>query len=1249
MQSHDKSQEQLIKEITELRYENIRIKAQFEQYVNERNKAEKALSEQEELFSLFMKNSPVYVFLKDINPTESRVIQTSDNYQEMIGISGSEMIGKTMYELFPADFAEKMTQDDWEVVSNGVVLKLEEDFNDRNYTTIKFPIVKNGKTLLAGYTIDITEHKKAEQALRGSEEKFRKLIETTDTGYVIINEFGFVLDANQNYINMSGHNSLNEILNHNVLEWTLETDKDNNSKAIKQCANEGFIRDFKINYIHSDGRVIPIELNATAVKQESGIKILTLCRDISERKRAEEALKESEEKFRRLHEDGPLGIALTNINYNFILANNTFCNILGYSEKELSELTFKDITHPDYLSVDAENVNRLLNGEIRIYKTEKRYVRKDKNIIWGSLTLSSIFSNDGQFLYFVVMLEDITERKIAEKALYESEKKYRLIIENIRDVFYHVDRNGILSEISPSINNYGNYKREELIGQPVINVYRNPGDRIKFLRALQEKGELSDYAATFTTNDDNIIYASNSAHVIYDSEGNFNGIVGSLRDITERKEAEKRQYLFAKILEILNRPNDWQFIIKDILHEIKSLTGFNAVGIRLHEGNDYPYFIQEGFADDFVEKENYLCAIKENASLQKYQDELPILECTCGVVISGNTDPSKPYFTEGGSFWTNQSTNLLELTPEKDPRINPRNRCIHSGYLSFALIPVKSGKEIIGLLQLNDTLPNRFTLNIIKFFEDIAGAIGVAFSRMKNEEMIKEAEKKYRNIFENALEGIFQTTPEGKFVNVNPAFSNILGYSSPEELISSIYSITEQIYANPDERENLLLMLNDRGWINDYQLEVFRKDGERIWLSETINTVFDNSGKIKYYEGIANDITQRKNYEDALKIAAKKAEEMSQLKSNFLANMSHELRTPMVGIMGFSQILMTEEDIGDLKEIGTLIFQSSKRLMETLNLILDLSLIESGQLQLVYSEVNIVEEINNAIKLFNAVAKNKELNLEFNTNFQILTFQTDKRAFISIINNLINNALKYTDKGEVIVNLNIDKSNNQIIINVSDTGIGISEEDIDKIFQEFRQASEGQSRSFEGTGLGLTITQKFVVLLGGTLKVVSKMGKGSTFTVQLPIKDCESAYITKKLTESSEIGTEEHTIVPERKKPLILYVEDDETSVLYVEKLLKNLFNIDIATSGKEALEKVVQRQYSLILMDINLGSAMNGLEATREIQRIPGYETTPIIAVTAYAMVGDRERFLESGCTGYVSKPFDRGEFLSLLNEELT
>jgi len=249
------------------------------------------------------------------------------------------------------------------------------------------------------------------------------------------------------------------------------------------------------------------------------------------------------------------------------------------------------------------------------------------------------------------------------------------------------------------------------------------------------------------------------------------------------------------------------------------------------------------------------------------------------------------------------------------------------------------------------------------------------------------------------------------------------------------------------------------------------------------------------------------------------------------------------------------------------------------------------------------------------------------------------------LNNLVNNAVKYTEKGSVLIEVKRNVLTNEIMLRVKDTGIGIPKDKLDIIFEEFRQASEGLARNFEGTGLGLSITKKFVQLLGGKIFVESQVGIGSTFTVVLPYNPSTVSADKVKQTDEKVLREQILSRAPKERKSLLI-VENDRINAAVIEAYVKKDYDVEVVGSGEDAVKKASEKQYDAILMDINLGSGINGVEATQQIRKIKGYERTPIVAVTAFALKGDKEEFLSKGCTHYISKPFTQPQIIALLNQ---
>ena len=512
----------------------------------------------------------------------------------------------------------------------------------------------------------------------------------------------------------------------------------------------------------------------------------------------------------------------------------------------------------------------------------------------------------------------------------------------------------------------------------------------------------------------------------------------------------------------------------------------------------------------------------------------------------------------------------------------------------------------------------------------------------------KLAEEKF-NILAHALKSVSEcvciTNMRDKIIFTNKSFNRVYGYSSAE-LIGKPISFVRSQKNDPDVIKKIFPETLAGGWTGE--LINKRKNGEEFPIHLSTSLITDDAGKPIALAGVSIDISESKMRETELQEAKEKVEQAARLKSNFFTNVSHELRTPLVGILGFAEILKDEIDKPELAEMADMILNGSKRLTETLNSVLDLSRIEADKLEINYSHVNLANFITDNIKLFQSVASKRGLHLSSKIIDKNVVANVDEQLLYQILSNLIGNAIKYTEKGTITVEVNKIAKNglNYASLRVIDTGIGIRKENLDQIFEAFRQVSEGLNRKFEGTGLGLTITKKFIELMSGQLIVDSEYGKGSSFQTLFPLEKPITIKNKKETTASKISATERDFKVTEL--PEILMVDDDAASRDITKLFLKNICKIAIAKSGEEAIILAEKKSYKLILMDINLGKGLSGIETTQRIKKIDSYKNTPIIALTAFAMAGEKEEFLKAGCTHYISKPFTKKVLTNVLKELL-
>lgn len=512
----------------------------------------------------------------------------------------------------------------------------------------------------------------------------------------------------------------------------------------------------------------------------------------------------------------------------------------------------------------------------------------------------------------------------------------------------------------------------------------------------------------------------------------------------------------------------------------------------------------------------------------------------------------------------------------------------------------------------------------------------------------KLAEEKI-NILAQALKSVSEcvviTNIRDRIIFVNKSFSRVYGYSQ-SEILGKPISFLRSVNNDPSIVKNIYPQTLAGGWTGE--LINKRKNGEEFPVYLSTSLITDDSGKPIALAGVSIDITETKLREKELLDAKEKAEQASKIKSNFFTNISHELRTPLVGILGFAEILKNEIKNPSLADMAETILLGGKRLLETLNTVLDLSKIEADRIEINYSEINLVGFVNENIKLFNTAAEKRNLKLAVKKSEDDVFILADEHLLFQIFNNLMTNAIKYTHSGSVTVEIkSLEKNKLRFAsLNVIDTGIGIKPEDQKIIFEPFRQVSEGLNRQFEGTGLGLTITKKLVEMMSGEISVVSSAGSGSTFQVIFPLQNVKLR--SKNKREKKESLSKKQKEITEGSTHKILMVDDDSASRDIAKLFLKNICEMEFAISGQDAIKLASKNLYKLILMDINLGSGLSGMEVAQKLRKIKGYEKTPIVALTAFALPGEKEEFLNSGCTHYLSKPFSKTDLVNLLNELL-
>ena len=368
---------------------------------------------------------------------------------------------------------------------------------------------------------------------------------------------------------------------------------------------------------------------------------------------------------------------------------------------------------------------------------------------------------------------------------------------------------------------------------------------------------------------------------------------------------------------------------------------------------------------------------------------------------------------------------------------------------------------------------------------------------------IMAAEQKYKEMFDHAVNGIYHSTPDGKFVNVNPAMARILGYENADDLVRSVHSIATQIYVRPEERAIFKNRIDHQKEIKGYETQMYRKDGSKIWVVENGRAVFDEKGYLRYYEGSIWDVTERIKGQQELEEAKLMAEMTSRTKTDFLANMSHELRTPLNSIIGFSEVLKDEimGPLGapDYKEYAADIHKSGNNLLRIISEILEVSKIEAGKRQLNEGPVKVSRAVGACLVILKNKVEENNLKVEMQIPEKLPELIGEELVIKQILLNLVTNAVKFTPSGgQIMIRAYMEYEGARMMLEVTDTGIGMDAEELEKCIQPFWQANSDLARDTSGTGLGLTLVQSLVKMHEAEFEIESEKGKGTTARIIFP-------------------------------------------------------------------------------------------------------------------------------------------------------
>ncbi|PKL85072.1 MAG: hypothetical protein CVV22_09605 [Ignavibacteriae bacterium HGW-Ignavibacteriae-1] len=985
-----------------------------------------------------------------------------------------------------------------------------------------------------------------------------------------IETLGF-LEVNEAAIKHYGY-SREEFLSMTLQDIRPEEDIDLLMKKIKETRDthnsSGGWRHLKKN-----GEIIEVEIYAYTVSfHDRNARHVTI-NDITERNRAEEALRRTGKYYQTLIEKAPDGIVLVGLDGKINYASPSTLKIFGYEDNAALFPDPNESTHPDDLPHVLATIGEIFENPSKVATIEYRFKKKDGSWNWIESTFTNQFAEPG-IESIVINFRDVTDRKKAENEIIILAHALKSVNECI--CITDLEDNTIFVNES-FLETYG-FDENDLVGKniSIIRSSKNPIELVQeILPATLRGGWKGELWNRRKDGSEFLIHLSTT--IIHDKDNKPFALIGVASDITEQKAAEEK----------IKESND----LMRIAGEYAKLGGWD---VNLE--TDICYW------SDVVAKIH----------------EMPL----------------------GFSPSTEEALNFY--APEWREKIAESvKKCIEEGitYEEEMEIITSTGKRVwvkaIGVPVYDD---NGRVIKIHGAFQDIS-------NRKKAEELLIESELKHRLLIEQMQEGLLVVDNDDVIKFVNPMFCKIFGYEEGE-LIGKIGYETLLLKSDIEiiKQKNLNRL---QGNPEQYELVMLKKNGEQIIVFMNAAPAYDKIGKVIGSMSTCKDITQSKKAEQELIKAKERAEESDRLKSAFLANMSHEIRTPMNGILGFAGLLKKPNLTGkEQMEFVEIIEKSGIRMLNIINDIVDISKIEAGLMEIRLSNTNINECLKETYRFFKPEIEIKGMKCNLNNSLseQNAIVKTDKEKLMAVLTNLVKNSIKYSHFGSIEIGCQLKDIpyNTELEFYVKDTGIGIPKERHEAIFDRFVQADIEDKHAFQGAGLGLSITKAYVEMLGGQLRLESEVGKGSTFYFTLPYKP---------VNESKKPMVKTIVEMPKKNEIAnlnVLIVDDDETSFYLISRMMKkHSQKILSADNAHDAVEICRQNpDLDIILMDIKM-SGLNGLEATRLIREFN--KNVVIIAQTAYALAGDREKTLEAGCNDYIAKPILKNTLMSIIQKHLT
>ena len=830
-----------------------------------------------------------------------------------------------------------------------------------------------------------------------------------------------------------------------------------------------------------------------------------------------------------------------------------------------------------------------------------------------------------------------------QEDLARTSERYQDLFEFAPVGYLIFDQNGKVTEANLTLAMMLEQERQYLL-KFGLSPFLDPENLSRLVRHRQqvlEKGAAEPCELKFTPKDLPVKWVHLDSRPIRDESERITGCRSTLTDITARKKLEEERKNTLELIDLVKNSTDAKTVAWRVTSFFRKWLNIEAVGLRLKEGDDYPYFETQGLPKGFVAAENHLCAT--DGSGRTIRDDLgnPVLECMCGNVISGRFDPDQPFFTQNGSFWTNSTTALLASTTVDDRQARTRNRCHGEGYESVALIPLRASRRSLGLLQLNDTRPDRFTPEMMAMLERLTDQVAPVLAEQQAREAERIALAERNNILATTSDGFMLLDPAGRFIDVNEAVCQKSGYSREELLALSLEDVLVE-----EEAEEAL----ERFWqIAANGTERFEKswrckDGAIVDLEISLTRPSELEGKAVLF---ARDITRRKLVEKErmrLESQLHQSEKMASI-GTLAGGVAHEFNNILAVIMGYTELALDEARAGkttpdELK----IVLESAKRARDLVKQIL----IFSHKDKSVQQPLDINKVVTRSLGFIEKTLP-KMVEVSLNLSKEIKMTKADPNQLEQVMVNLCSNAYHaMPDGGSISIKTESMVVEDQlcticgeafsgeyILLSVSDNGVGMGKAILKQMFDPFFTTKIVG----EGTGLGLSVVHGIVVDHDGHITCESVPGQGTTFHIYLPAIQATDEADTSERVVGVEISSGQETIL----------LVDDEGSIRDLGKLMltRKGYRVLLARTGEEALEIYREKgaDIDLIVLDVSM-PGMGGSKCLQELLKIN--PKARVVISSGYSSEGQSKDIESSGAVGFVPKPFSQAEMLKTVRDVL-